>query len=69
MLSNDFIEKVDKKKRLQILRNILQQAVELEFGTIPIYLSAVWSIKDNLDPISKSIRKVVQEEMLHLALA
>jgi hypothetical protein len=41
----------------------------LEFGTIPLYLSALWSIKDNLDPISKSIRNVVQEEMLHLALA
>ena len=69
LLSHKHITEVDKEKRLTILKNTLQQAVELEFGTIPIYLSALWSIKDNLDPISKSIRNVVQEEMLHLALA
>ena len=69
LLSHKNIREVDKEKRLAILKSTLQQAVELEFGTIPIYLCALWSIKDNLDPIAKSIRNVVQEEMLHLALA
>jgi rubrerythrin len=69
LLSHDLISHVNKEKRLALLKNTLQQAIELEFGTIPIYLSALWSIKDNQDPISKSIRNVVQEEMLHLALA
>lgn len=55
--------------RLALLRQSLQQAVELEFATIPAYLCALWSIQDNLHPAAKSIRNVVQEEMLHLALA
>lgn len=59
----------DRQHRLKLLKGALQQAVELEFGTIPIYLAALWSIKSNLDPVAKSIRNVVQEEMLHLALA
>lgn len=55
--------------RKQLLQRSLQQAVALEFGTIPIYLAALWSIKDNLHPVAKSIRNVVHEEMLHMALA
>jgi rubrerythrin len=69
LITHEAITQVDKEKRLALLKSTLQQAVELEFGTIPIYLCALWSIKDNLDPIAKSIRNVVQEEMLHLALA
>ncbi len=69
LLSHNLIEKLDDEKRLQMLCNTLQQAVNLEFGTIPVYLAALWSIKDNLNPCAKSIRNVVQEEMLHLALA
>ncbi len=33
------------------------------------YLTALWSIKCELDPVTKSIREIVQEEMLHVALA
>lgn len=69
VLTNPSIATHKKEDRLTLLKRTLQQAVELEFGTIPIYLSALWSIKNNLDPIAKSIRNVVQEEMLHLALA
>src|SRR5215831_1259262 len=47
----------------------LQTAVSIEFSTIPPYLSALWSIKDPLHPVAASIRNVVQEEMLHMALA
>ncbi len=61
--------KQDHERRKQMLKRSLQQAVELEFGTIPIYLAALWSIKDNLHPVAKSIRNVVHEEMLHMALA
>ena len=62
-------QQVPAETRRQLLQQALQQAVELEFGTIPIYLCALWSIKNNLDPVAKSIRNVVQEEMLHMALA
>lgn len=68
-LTHEQIDQVHPEDRLTVLKRTLQQAVELEFGTIPIYLSALWSIKDNLDPVAVSIRNVVQEEMLHLALA
>jgi rubrerythrin len=68
-LTSELIIHQDPADRLTLLKHTLQQAVELEFGTIPVYLAALWSIKDNLDPIAVSIRNVVQEEMLHLALA
>ena len=53
---------------LDHLRVSLQAAVTLEFATIPPYLCALWSIKDELHPVAKSIREIVQEEMLHMAL-
>ena len=59
---------VSPQHRLALLKQTLHQAVELEFATIPIYLAALWSIKNNLHPVAKSIRNVVQEEMLHLSL-
>lgn len=46
----------------------LRVAVQLEFATIPPYLCALWSIKNDLHPVARSIREVVQEEMLHMAL-
>jgi rubrerythrin len=62
-------DEVTRERRLELLKQTLQQAVELEFATIPLYLTALWSIKNNLHPVAKSIRNVVQEEMLHLSLA
>jgi rubrerythrin len=69
LLNHEYLSGQSHESRLALLKKTLQQAVELEFGTIPIYLCALWSIKDNLHPVAKSIRNVVQEEMLHLALA
>ncbi len=53
---------------LHCLEKALQGAVTLEFATVPPYLSAIWSIKDDLHLVARSIRVIVQEEMLHLAL-
>ena len=52
---------------IQDLRNCLQKALELEFYTIPLYLTALYSIKDghNLEVYSL-IRSVVMQEMLHM---
>lgn len=50
------------------LIEMLEVAAQLEFATIPPYLCALWSIENELDPTAESIREVVQEEMLHLAL-
>jgi hypothetical protein len=51
-----------------LLRASLQAAVRLELLTIPPYLCALWSIKNEMDPVALSIREVVQEEMFHLAM-
>ncbi|OMC15786.1 hypothetical protein A5736_01430 [Mycobacterium sp. SP-6446] len=42
--------------------------MQIEFVTIPLYLTALWSIIDQAHPVAKSMRAVVHEEMLHLAL-
>ena len=51
------------------LKRALQAAIKIEFTTIPPYLCGLWSIKDERHPFACSIREVVQEEMLHMALA
>jgi hypothetical protein len=55
------------------LKEALQWAVELEFATIPVYLSGMWSIEkptpDDPDSAYALIRGVVLEEMLHMGLA
>ena len=51
------------------LREHLQAAMELEHATIPVYLTALFSIKEGTnDEASQIIRSVVMEEMLHLTL-
>lgn len=51
-----------------VLKQALQEAIQIEFMTIPPYLCALWSIKNEMDPVALSIREIVQEEMLHLAI-
>ena len=55
--------------RLAWLHDALDAAIKLEFSTIPPYLCALWSIEDQSSPVADSIRRIVQEEMLHMALA
>ncbi|WP_158892889.1 ferritin-like domain-containing protein [Amycolatopsis anabasis] len=51
------------------LRRVLQQALAVEHSTIPVYLTALFSLKNdrNLE-VARIIRGVVLEEMLHMAL-
>lgn len=57
-------------RSVESLRHHLQTAVELEHSTIPAYLTALYSIKDETNWESAAIiRSVVMEEMLHLILA
>jgi rubrerythrin len=52
------------------LLKALQQAIQLEHATIPTYLYALYSIKQNSNTtIQKLLLSVVTEEMLHMALA
>ena len=55
---------------LDELRVHLQFAIGLELATIPLYLSALYSIPDGENTAaSRVIQSVVIEEMLHMALA
>lgn len=51
------------------LLRALQQAVELEHSTIPLYLTALYSIRPGTNVyVAELIRSVVLEEMLHMGL-
>jgi len=58
----------NKEDKMYVLKELLNSAVILEFATIPIYLQAMWTIKDNNCDSAKSIRNIFQEEMLHMAM-
>nr|WP_283055218.1 ferritin-like protein [Thetidibacter halocola] len=51
------------------MREHLQAAVDLEFWTIPFYMTALYSIKDRNSDAFKLIMSVANEEMLHVQLA
>jgi hypothetical protein len=55
---------------LKDLQTHLQTAIEVEHATIPPYLCALYSIKDNTNlEAARIIKSVVLEEMLHMILA
>ena len=55
---------------IENLQEQLQQAVELEFATIPLYLTSLYSIVDGCNSeIYDLIRSVVIQEMLHMVQA
>lgn len=54
---------------LPALHTHLQDAVNLEFWTIPYYMSALYSIKDQSSTAYQLVQSVVYQEMLHVELA
>lgn len=58
----------EKDEQRRALLAALNGAVTLEFATIPPYLTALWTIRDERHPLANSLRNILQEEMLHLAL-
>ncbi|UGY05699.1 ferritin-like domain-containing protein [Bradyrhizobium quebecense] len=50
------------------LKRALQLAMQLEFSTIPPYLCAQWSIREDPDRVEGILHKVVSQEMIHFAL-
>ena len=61
------IKTSDTKCTLPLLKHKLQLAIQLEFSTIPPYLTALYSIIEgcNLE-IQQLIRSIVMQEMMHL---
>lgn len=59
----------DRGHRLAQLKHKLQTAIELEHATIPPYLYALYSIKENCNlEVAGLIRSIVIQEMLHMSL-
>ena len=55
---------------LKNLQHQLQQAIQLEFYTLPVYLTSLYSIMEGCNVmVYNLIRSVVMQEMLHVALA
>ena len=55
---------------LEDATTLLQMAINLEFGTLPPYLYALYSIKPGTNaPSSSRIKSVAMEEMVHMCLA
>lgn len=57
------------KHDLNWIKQQLQAAVELECSTLPIYLSAMYSLEVQSNTAYTAIRVVVMEEMVHMAIA
>jgi hypothetical protein len=56
-------------RNLDWIKQQLQLAIELECSTLPIYLSAMFSLQVQSNTAYNAIRSVVMEEMVHMAIA
>ena len=63
------VSALDRGAAIHLLQQLLTSAVRLEYSTIAPYLTAMWSIADQSHPAAVSVRRVVQQEMLHTSLA
>ncbi len=58
----------EPRRDIEWLKKALQFAIQLEYFTIPPYLTALWSIKNPRDSVAIAIREIAVEEMLHMSL-
>lgn len=61
--------KSDSEWTLEALQEHLQWAVDIEFFTIPFYMSAMYSVLDQSAEARRLVRSVVNQEMLHMQSA
>lgn len=57
------------ERDLEWLKKALQVAIQLELATLPPYLTAYWTIKDEGHRAKASIKVIWREEMTHFGLA
>ena len=61
--------KIQKKCNKENLKEQLQIGLKLELATIPLYMTSLYSIGDGCNTqVYKTIRGILMQEMLHLAL-
>ncbi|SMF26702.1 Ferritin-like [Alteromonadaceae bacterium Bs31] len=69
-LKKEVVDSIKSVTDVSQLHSYLQNAIELEHATIPVYLTGLFSIKQTSNSeASKIIRSVVIEEMLHMSIA
>ena len=69
-LKKSIVNKIAAIKDVAELYTYMQNAIELEHATIPVYLTGLLSIKQGLNAeVRNIIRSVVVEEMLHMSIA
>lgn len=56
---------ISKEEHLKILQALAQIAMEVEFSTIPVYLTGLYSIQEKDNTAYQALRSVVMEEMFH----
>lgn len=54
---------------LEYTRKLLQKALQIEHSTIPLYLTSLYSIRNQSSFEATVLRSVVMEEMLHMVQA
>jgi hypothetical protein len=60
---------LDPNITVAYVQNLLQEAIKVEHGTIPLYLTNLYSVNDQSSFAAQTIRSVVMEEMLHMVQA
>lgn len=69
-IRSELVAGVEKAQRAADLYEYLQSAIELEHATIPLYLTAVFSIKPGFNREARAIiTSVANQEMLHMSIA
>ena len=66
---NDFLSMEPHEWDLDHLKHALQNAIELEHSTLPLYLFAMYSIRTQNYTAYNLMRSIVMEEMIHMGLA
>lgn len=61
-------EKIKGENARQVLGELLQSALKLEFATVPAYLSAAFSFKSQNNQIINLLLRIAREEMLHMTV-
>ncbi|MDB5390561.1 MAG: hypothetical protein JWM11_6207 [Planctomycetaceae bacterium] len=63
---HDFLSVPQRLRGSRWIARAIRAAIKLEFFTIPPYLTAMWSVKDDQHPVVDQIRWIVRDEMSHL---
>ena len=68
-ISREFVAQVEAAQSPEDLHEPIQNAITLEFATIPPYLCALFTLKPGADPeIETILRDIAVDEMLHLTI-